>query len=76
MDDGYYTDKTLILCTDNFTVPECQRLIRLLATYGIRSGIITQKGKPRIRVYRGSMPLVIDLVKPFMHHDLIYKLGI
>lgn len=76
MDDGYYTDKTVILCTDNFTKDECIRLQLLLAKYELKSGIITQKGKFRIRIYRTSMPTLIKLVTPHMHADFMYKLGI
>ena len=76
MDDGYFTDDTIILCTDNFTFAETQRLVDMLkAKYGILSGIITQKGKPRLRMYQGSVPLVIELVKEHMHPDFMYKLG-
>jgi len=76
MDDGYYTDKTLVLCTDNFTREECVRLQALLLQYSILTGLIVQSGKFRIRVYRGSMPRVISLVRPHMHPAFIYKLGL
>lgn len=76
MDDGYYTDKTVILCTDNFTMPDCIRLQELLSTYGVLSGIITQKGKYRIRIFRTSMPTLIELVLPYIHKDFLYKLGL
>lgn len=76
MDDGYYADKTVILCTDNFTFDEAGRLVSLLESYGLPCGVITQKGKPRIRLYQGSVPALINLVKEHMHPDLMYKLGI
>lgn len=76
MDDGYFTDKTVILCTDNFTRSECERLQLLLGEYDIKSGIITQKGKFRIRIYRTSMPTLIELVRPHMHKAFLYKLGL
>ncbi len=76
MDDGYYTDKTLILCTDNFSKDDCIRLQALLAQYSILTGLIVQKGKYRIRVYQGSLSTVINLVRPHLHKDFVYKLGI
>lgn len=76
MDDGYYTDKTLVLCTDNFTVKDCNRLVELLHSYHIDSGLIVQKGKYRIRIYRKSLSKVIELVQPHMHKDFLYKLGL
>jgi hypothetical protein len=76
MDDGYYTDKTVILCTDNFTRPDCERLQALLLEYSIHSGLIIQSGKYRIRIYRTSMATLIQLVKPHIHQDFLYKLGL
>lgn len=76
MDDGYYTDKTIVLCTDNFTKQECESLQALLLEYSIQSGLIIQKGKYRIRLYRSSVPIVIELVKSHMHKDFLYKLGL
>lgn len=76
MDDGYYTDATIILCTDNFTKAECQILQALLLEYSIQSGLIIQKGKYRIRLYRSSVRTVIQLVEQHMHKDFMYKLGL
>jgi hypothetical protein len=75
MDDGYYTDNTIVLCTDNFSKMECQQLQALLMQFNIRSGLIVQKGKYRIRLSNYSVKLVIELVKPYMHEDFLYKLG-
>ena len=75
MDDGYFTDKTVIFCTDSFTREECIILQELLKGYGIQSGFIVHKGNLRIRVYRGSFERLSTLVMPHLHPDFYYKIG-
>lgn len=82
MDDGYFDGygrtKTILLCTKSFSKTECILLQSLLKDLGIKSTLkIRDKDKDlyRIRFSKTSMPLVRDLVTPYMHKDFLYKLG-
>uniref|UniRef100_UPI0023F0CA30 LAGLIDADG homing endonuclease n=1 Tax=Cyathus striatus TaxID=68777 RepID=UPI0023F0CA30 len=83
MDDGYFDSygrsKTVILCTDSFIEEECLILQSLLEKLDIKSTLkIRNKlnNRDRIRISNNSMDRVISLVKPYMHNDFLYKLGI
>jgi len=84
MDDGYFDSygrtKTVLLCTESFTKEECVILqTLLLAKLNIKSTLkIRDKinNRYRIRISKTSMDTVISLVKPHMHNDFLYKLGI
>uniref|UniRef100_UPI0030018C9B LAGLIDADG endonuclease n=1 Tax=Cubamyces menziesii TaxID=2136021 RepID=UPI0030018C9B len=83
MDDGYFDSygraKTVLLCTESFTKEECIILQSLLEKLNIKSTLkIRDKinNKYRIRISKTSMDRVILLVKPYMHNDFLYKLGI
>jgi len=84
MDDGYFDSygraKTVLLCTESFTKEECIILQNLLleklnikSTLKIRDKI---NNRYRIRISKTNMDTVISLVKPHMHNDFLYKLGI
>ena len=83
MDDGYFDSygraKTVLLCTESFTKDECIILQSLLKKLDIKSTLkIRDKinNRYRIRISKTSMVRVITLVKPYMHKDFLYKLGI
>jgi len=83
MDDGYFDSygraKTVILCTDSFIEEECIILQSLLEKLDIKSTLkIRNKNKNsyRIRISKTSMDIVIALVKPHIHNDFLYKLGL
>ena len=83
MQDGYYDRygraKTILLCTECYTKIECEILQKLLLELGILSTLkirSVSKDSYRIRISKKSMPLLRELVIPFMHKDYIYKLGI
>jgi len=82
MDDGYFDGygrtKTILLCTESFSKTECILLQSLLSDLGIKTTLkIRNKDKDlyRIRFSKTSVPLVRDLVTPYMHKDFLYKLG-
>jgi hypothetical protein len=82
MDDGYFDNhgrtNTIFLCTESFTKKECVLLQYLLKDLGIKTTLkIRNKDKDiyRIRISKTSIPLVRDLVTPYMHEDFMYKLG-
>jgi LAGLIDADG DNA endonuclease family len=83
MDDAYFDsygrEKTVILCTESFSKEECIILQSLLEKLEIKSTLKLRnkiKDKYRIRISKTSMDRVIYLVKPHMHIDFLYKLGI
>ena len=83
MDDGYFDSygrtKTVLLCTESFTKEECIILQSLLEKFKIKSTLKVRNkinNRYRIRLSKTSMNTVISLVKPYMHKDFLYKLGI
>ena len=83
MDDGYFDSngrtKTVFLCTESFTKEECIILQSLLEKLNIKSTLKVRdkiNDRYRIRISKTSMDRVISLVKPYMHKDFLYKLGI
>jgi len=83
MDDGYFDShgrtKTILLCTESFSKEECIILQSLLVKLDIKSTLKVRdkvNNKYRIRISKTSMDRVISLVKPYMHIDFLYKLGI
>ena len=83
MDDGYFDShgrtKTVLLCTEAFTKEECIILQSLLEKLNIKSTLKVRdkiNNRYRIRISKTSMDRVISLVKPHMHKDFLYKLGI
>lgn len=83
MDDGYFDShgraQTIILCTESFSKEECLLLISVLNKLDIKSTLKIRdknKNRYRIRISKKSMTRLISLVKPYMHKDFLYKLGI
>jgi hypothetical protein len=76
---SYGRAKTVLLCTESFTKEECIILQSLLKKLDIKSTLkIRDKinNRYRIRISKTSLVRVISLVKPYMHKDFLYKLGI
>nr|YP_009574395.1 hypothetical protein [Arthrobotrys musiformis]QBM31512.1 hypothetical protein [Arthrobotrys musiformis]QBM31662.1 hypothetical protein [Arthrobotrys musiformis] len=71
MGDGYFSDDTVKLCTDNFSKEEVSILINILnIKFGIKS-TINKRTNPngnvvwRIRISKDSMDKLISLVSPY-----------
>ncbi len=74
--DKYGRRQTIILCAESFTKEDCLILQNVLSNMGIKSTLkIKAKDTYRIRIPKLSMPLVRELVTPYMHSDFMYKLG-
>ena len=76
MGDGSVKSSGLILCTDSYTVQDVVRLINVLMIKyrldcWLRNHTPTQ---PRIYISQSSMPLLLNIVSPFMHPSMLYKL--
>lgn len=71
----------LMLCTESFSKAECLLLVEALAVLGIKSNLRRRnaaKDTYRIRISSTSMPLVKQLIMPYMEltPEYLYKLGI
>ena len=83
MEDGYFDNhgrtKTVLLCTECFTKAECMLLQSVLQSLGINSTLKVRNsttGTYRIRISKLSMPLLRELVTPYTHPSMMYKLGV
>ena len=78
MQDGSRgTSKGLYICTDSFTYDDIKRLTQYLRDrYNIICSIHKAGGNYRIYVLAKSVYTVIDLILPFMHESMLYKLGV
>lgn len=80
--DGYFTEGSLKICTDNFTKDEVLKLIEVLyVKFGIKATINKRTNsdgaiKWRIRISKISMDKLILLVRPYIISEMLYKLGI
>ena len=71
------TSRGLYICTDSFTQSEVQRLVDYLTDrYKIRCTIHKINGRYRIYILAKSVQVVVDLILPYMHETMLYKLGI
>jgi LAGLIDADG DNA endonuclease family protein len=78
MSDGSVSRHGLLICTDSFTIPDIVRLINVLIIKyqldcKIRYHTPTQ---PRIYISQKSMDLLNQIVIPYTHPSMKYKLGI
>ena len=76
MDDGYCNKKAAYFCTHSFNSQDLNHLQRLLSKYSLESGLILDRGHYKIRLRVKSTPKFIELVKPYLHPSLLYKIGI
>ena len=82
MGDGYFTNSSVKICTDNFTKEEVLKLIEVLhKRYDIKASI-NQRTNPggvikwRIRISKSSMGKLISLARPYFIPEMLYKLGL
>ena len=78
MQDGSRgTYRGLYLCTDSFTHKEVKHLQDYISNrYKISCSIHKFNGNYRIYILAKSVPIVQNIVIPYMHHSMLYKLGI
>lgn len=82
MGDGYFTDGSVKICTDNFTKEEVLILIKILGDkFGINATINKRKNTNskvmwRVRISKLSMEKLEQLVGPYLIPEMLYKLGI
>lgn len=80
--DGYFSNGSVYICTDNFTLNEVKTLIDILnQKFGLKAGTIKRvkdNGKicHRIRISSLSTQHLRDLVSPYIIPEMLYKLGL
>jgi len=78
MQDGSRgTSKGLYLCSDGFTYLDVERITDYLTSkYNIKCSIHKAGKNFRIYILVKSIDRVKDLLKPYMHKSMLYKLGV
>lgn len=78
MQDGSRgTSKGLYLCTDSFTYADVERLTHyLMDRYNLKCSIHKAGGNHRIYILAKYVDTVKNLILPFMHKSMLYKLGV
>lgn len=71
MDDGYHKNKNCILATESFDLKDRKQLLEKLRSFGVEV-ILRINGKLRIR--SKSLSKFFELVKPYIHQSMYYKL--
>lgn len=78
--DGQTSRHGLILCTNSYSIQDVVRLINaLVVRYRLECNIREYRrsnGKLEFMIYirHGSMPLLLTIVKPYMHPSMLYKI--
>jgi hypothetical protein len=65
-----------ILCTDNFSFSDCYYLCHVLEVkFNFKCSVFSSKGNPRIYIKVESRMNFRELIMPFMHPSMVYKLS-
>ena len=79
MDDGGWTNSGVRISTNSFELKEVELLNDVLKSkYNLDTTIqkIWIKDQYSIYIKKQSIPDLINIVKPFIHSSMLYKLGI
>nr|UTI38589.1 hypothetical protein [Fusarium musae]UTI38686.1 hypothetical protein [Fusarium musae]UTI38711.1 hypothetical protein [Fusarium musae]UTI38736.1 hypothetical protein [Fusarium musae] len=78
MGDGSAKDHGLILCTDSYKLIDVVRLMNVLVIrYNLNCKLrFHTPTQPRIYISQRSMPILRELVKPYMAESMLYKIGL
>jgi len=76
MGDGSFQQHGLIICTDSYSIEDTIRLINvLIIKYRLECSLRAhRKNQYRIYIRQCSMPSLFNIVSPFMHSSMLYKL--
>ena len=75
MSDGYKHNKGVTLATNSFSVPDNELLINALnKKFALNSRLIYDHQYPSIHIPYKDLSHLQDLIVPFMHESLLYKL--
>ena len=79
MQDGTRKGNSIRISTESFSITEVHRLIALLNSFNIKTTKqIKGDGTERYKIYikTKSIPLVRDMILPYMHPSILYKKGL
>jgi hypothetical protein len=78
MDDGMKSGQGLTLCTDSYTYSDILLLIDMLKTKLSIDCNPQQRDENSWRIYikKSEMQKVRNLVLPYMHSSMLYKIGL
>ena len=77
MDDGTFKSPGVRISINNLTKKEGERLIKFfIYKYNIESSLHKNSDQYQLYIKKESMKILIDLVKPYFHYTMYYKLGL
>lgn len=77
MDDGTFKSPGVRIAINNFTKKEGEILIQFLQDkYNIKSSLHKNSDQYQLYIKKESLYILIDLVKPYFHPSMLYKLGL
>ena len=71
MDDGCYQKFDCTFSTESFDLESREQLIKILRSFEIES---LPRGKGKIRIRCSSQTKFFELVRPYIHNSMMYKL--
>ena len=76
MGDGSVQRHGLIICTDSYSIEDTIKLINvLIIKFQLECSLYIHKQNTyRIYIRQGSMASLLNIVSPFMHPSMLYKL--
>jgi hypothetical protein len=79
MDDGAKVGEGLKICTNSFSFADCNFLVRLLhENFNLKASVQSAGAKNKeqyhIYIWKESMPLLKEIVGPYVHSSMKYKL--
>ena len=78
MDDGSKSGSSLKFATNSFTFSECLQLVKVLYDkYNIKASVQSAgvENQYVIYIFKESMPIIRDLVLPYVHPSMKYKIN-
>lgn len=77
MGDGSSREYGLTLCTDSYSLPDVIRIMNvLIMRYGLNCSAQLRRGQQyRIYISSKSMPRLKEIVGPYTHESMSYKLS-
>ena len=79
MDDGSKVSGGLKLCTNSFSFADCNFLVKLLhENFNLKASVqltgAKNKEQYHIYIWKESMPLLREIVGPYVHSSMKYKI--
>lgn len=77
MDDSYKSGKGLYICTESFSMVECNILISILIDkFDLKCSLHKHTNGYRIYIFSSSKENLIKIVKPYFLEHFYYKLNL